>query len=513
MDDYTLPSDRPAVCATVRGRTMAEVRRARDEASAAADMVEVRLDGVADADAAGALEGRKCPVIVTCRARWEGGAFDGPEDARLAILRDAWTRGAEYVDVEAGAGFTQEFLRMTSGARTIVSLHDFDGVPADLDARLDYMASTPGAVLKMAVSAATLQDALRVMEIGTRLRGRRFVAIAMGTPGIATRVLAARVGSAWTYAGQGWAPGQVPLDVLRGEYRFGAITARTRLFGVVGRPVGHSLSPAMHNAAFAWAGIDAVYLPLEAATADDFLAFAERTGIEGASVTAPFKVPLAARATLDATARRVGALNTLKRTPEGWAATNTDLEGFIAPLRDRIQVRGLRASILGSGGAARAVALALADAGARVTIHGRDAARAAEVAALAGAAVADFQPGPGTWDLLVNATPVGTTPRADDSPVPDAVLDGRLVYDLVYNPPATRLLRDAARAGCGVLGGLDMLVSQAAAQFAWWTGRRPDTNVMREAAARALARVGAAGSAWSAAHSPEAAGTLGSTTR
>jgi 3-dehydroquinate dehydratase/shikimate dehydrogenase len=514
MDDYTLPSNRPAVCATVRGRTMAEVRRARDEASAAADLVEVRLDGVADANAAGALEGRRCPVIVTCRARWEGGAFDGPEDARLAILRDAWTLGAEYVDVEAAAGFTPQFLGMTAGARTILSFHDFEGIPADLDARLDHMASTSAAVLKIAVSAATLQDASRVMDVGSRLRGRRFVAIAMGTPGIPTRILAARVGSAWTYAGQGWAPGQVPLDVLRGEYRFDTITPRTRLFGVVGRPVGHSLSPAMHNAAFAWAGIDAVYLPLEAATADDFLAFAERTGLEGASVTAPFKVPLAARAALDATARRAGALNTLKRTSEAWAATNTDLEGFIAPLRDRLQVRGLRASILGSGGAARAVAIALTDAGARVTIHGRDASRAAEVAALVGAGSAGFHPAPGTWDLLVNATPVGTTPRVDDSPVPNAVLDGRLVYDLVYNPPTTRLLRDAARAGCAVLGGLDMLVAQAAAQFAWWTGRRPDTNAMREAAARALARVGAAGSASSpAAHPPEAAGIFGSTTR
>jgi 3-dehydroquinate dehydratase/shikimate dehydrogenase len=512
MDDNTLPTDRPALCATVGGRTMAEVRRARDEAAAAADLVEVRLDGVADADAAGALEGRTRPVIVTCRARWEGGAFDGPEDARLTILRDAWMLGAEYVDVEAGAGFAPQFLDATAGARTILSYHDFGGVPPDLEARLDRMASTSAAVLKIAVRAATLRDAARVMDLGSRLGGRRFVGIAMGTPGVATRILAARVGSAWTYGGQAWAPGQVPVDVLRGEYRFDAITARTRIFGVVGRPVGHSLSPAMHNAAFASAGIDAVYLPLEAASVDDFLAFAERTRLEGASVTAPFKVSLTAHATLDAIARRVGALNTLKRTPEGWAATNTDPEGFIAPLRERLQVRGLRASILGSGGAARAVALALADAGARVTIHGRLPSRAAAVAALVDAAVAGFHLDPGTWDLLVNATPVGTTPHAEESPVPGAALDGRLVYDLVYNPPATRLLLDAERAGCGVLGGLDMLVAQAAAQFAWWTGRQPDVRAMRDAAARALHRAAATGVS-AILDPPAAAATSGSTTR
>jgi 3-dehydroquinate dehydratase/shikimate dehydrogenase len=514
MDDRRLPIDRPALCATVGGRTMAEVRRARDEASATADLVELRLDGVSDADAATALDGRTTPVIVTCRARWEGGAFDGPEDARLAILRDAWTLGAEYVDVEAAAGFAPQFLDATGGARTILSFHDFDGVPSDLEAGLDRMAATPAAVLKVAVQAAALADAIRVMDLGSRLRGRQFVGIAMGTPGIVTRVLAARAGCAWTYAGQGWAPGQVPADVLRDVYRFDTLSTRTRLFGVVGRPVTHSLSPAMHNAAFAAAGIDAVYLPLEAASVDDFLVFADRLELEGASVTAPFKVSLIAHAALDAVARRVGALNTLRRTTQGWTATNTDLDGFLAPLRARLALRGLRASILGAGGAARAVALALTDAGARVTVHGRQRSRAQEVAALVGAAVDGFEPAPGSWDLLVNATPVGTAPRVDDSPLPSTALDGRLVYDLVYNPPATRLLRDADRAGCAVLGGLDMLVAQAAAQFAWWTGIQPDIRAMRDAATRALDRAAAASPAESALADPRAAvGTTGSTTR
>jgi 3-dehydroquinate dehydratase/shikimate dehydrogenase len=488
MDDNRLPIDRPALCATVGGRTTDEVRRARDEASATADLVELRLDGVADANPAAALAGRTKPVIVTCRACWEGGRFDGPEEARQAILREAWARGAEFVDVEAAAAFAQPFLEATGGARTILSFHDFDGIPADIEARVDRMASTPAAVVKVALRATTLADSLRILDLARRLRGQRFVGIAMGTPGLATRVLAVRVGSAWTYGGSGWAPGQVPVDVLRREYRFDTLTSRTRLFGVVGKPVGHSLSPAMHNAAFAAAGLDAVYLPLEAASPEDFLAFADRLGLEGASVTAPFKVALAAHATPDTIVRRVGALNTLKRSTGGWLATNTDLHGFIAPLRNRLSLPGVRASILGTGGAARAVALALADAGARLTIHGRQPARAREVAALVDAAVAAFVPAPGSWDLLVNATPIGTAPLVDDSPVPESALDGRLVYDLVYNPPATRLLQDARRAGCGVLGGLDMLVAQAAAQFAWWTGRQADPAVMRDAAAGALAR-------------------------
>jgi 3-dehydroquinate dehydratase/shikimate dehydrogenase len=512
MDDSRLPVDRPAVCATVGGRTMDEVRRARNEASLTADLVEVRLDGVEDADAERALDGRLTPVIVTCRPRWEGGAFDGPENARHALLRQAWALGAEYVDVEARASFAQPFLEATGGTRTVLSFHDFEGVPPDMDARVGAMASTCAAVIKIAVRAATLEDATRLMTLGSRVGGRRFVAIAMGMPGIATRVLAGRVGNAWTYAGNGWAPGQVPVEVLRHEYRFDALTPRTRLFGVVGRPVGHSLSPAMHNAAFAAAGIDAVYLPLEAASVKDFLIFADRMRLEGASVTAPFKVSLTAHAALDEIAARVGALNTLKRTREGWIATNTDAEGFLAPLRDRLALQGVRASILGTGGAARAVALALTDAGARVSIHGRQRSRAEDVAAAVGGVAAPFEPARGSWDLLVNATPVGTAPHVEDTPLPAGVLDGRLVYDLVYNPPATRLARDAEGAGCAVLGGLDMLVAQAAAQFAWWTGRQADMTVMRAAAARALARAADTAGASSTAGDRSAA-IPGSTTR
>jgi shikimate dehydrogenase len=260
------------------------------------------------------------------------------------------------------------------------------------------------------------------------------------------------------------------------------------VYGVVGRPVAHSVSPVMHNAAFAGTGMNAVYLPLPAADVDDFLTFAAGFDVKGASVTIPYKVPLMDRVqNLDPIARRVGALNTLKRDGNGWSGRNTDVAGFLQPLRDRrVMLAGRRAAIIGAGGSARAVAVALASEGAEVTVYARDLARAQTVASLAGGAAATLPPQPGAWDLLVNCTPIGMHPRTDQSPLPSAALAGGLVYDLVYNPAVTRLLRDAATAGADTIGGLDMLVAQAREQFEWWTGVQPSAGVMRAAASRRL---------------------------
>jgi 3-dehydroquinate dehydratase/shikimate dehydrogenase len=537
---------------------MAELLAARDAATAA-DMVELRLDGVADLDVAGALAGSRLPVVVTCRPHWEGGRFTGSEEDRKAILRRALELGAEFVDIEwktlhGGHPVSFNDLLAAHASRVVLSSHDFDGVPADLTGRVRDMRASGAAVIKVAVTAERLVDTLPLRAIG---REGNAVVIGMGAAGVPSRLLATRFGSRWTYSGNGVAPGQIPAARMIDEFRFRTIGPATRLFGVVSANAMHSLSPVLHNAAFAAAGLDAVYVPLQAADFGDFLAFAEALGIEGVSVTIPFKRDaLAAASIVDDLTRQVGAANTLRRIgppeggpydsaeghsgavadatpraprrdvgpPEGgphmgadvpqsdlnedldveaafrrpsfddsapdetlpvgqWAATNTDVDGFLVPLESAVgSVAGLRVAVLGAGGSARAVIVALLARGAHVAVHARRPEQAHEVTLSLGAAIGDWPVPGGSWDVLVNCTPLGGATLRDESPMADQPLTGRLVYDLTYGPGESALVRDARQAGCAVIDGLPMLIAQAERQFAWWTGQAPAPGVMSEAA-------------------------------
>jgi 3-dehydroquinate dehydratase/shikimate dehydrogenase len=478
---------KPQLCVTVTAPTTAELREKRD-AVTDADLVELRLDSVSDPNVAGALAGRRRPVIVTCRPPWEGGGFMGSEEERHRILADALALGAEYVDIEWRARF-DDLLRSTGGRRLVLSSHDFTGMPADLPAQVHAMRSTGAEIVKVAVRPHCLADCVPLLALGAEAsRHGAIVIIGMGEYGFSTRLLAGRFGSAWTYAGFVRDVGQLAAPVLLKDYQFRSITDSTAVYGIVGGSVTHSVSPSMHNAAFRAARLDAVYLPLPAASADDFLTFGRAIGISGASVTIPHKVALFDRVDeVYSVARRIGAINTIRVADGKWIGDNTDASGFLHPLLDRVELKGRRAAILGAGGAARAVVVALASSGCTVRIHARNRARAEETAALASGLVGPWPPEPESWDLLVNCTPIGMYPRVDQTPVPADQLTGRIVYDLVYNPPMTRLLREAVARGCHAIGGLDMLVGQAHEQFQWWTGARPPSGVMREAALKRLA--------------------------
>ena len=227
-------------------------------------------------------------------------------------------------------------------------------------------------------------------------------------------------------------------------------------------------------------------LPLPAVSAT-ILAFGRAVGVR-VPASRSAQVSLSERVDeVDGVARQSVPSTPFARSTDGGEVSNTDVEGFLRPLAERVPLRGLIASILGGGGAARAVAVALTSSGCRVRVHGRNRANAEQVAAATATAGGPYPPEPGSWDLLVNCTPVGMHPHVDDTPLDAADLTGRYVYDLVYNPTRTRLLREAARDGCQTIGGLEMLVAQAEEQFHWWTGVRPPTGVMRQAALERLA--------------------------
>jgi 3-dehydroquinate dehydratase/shikimate dehydrogenase len=480
----------PLVCVTVTGRTMEEIRRARD-AAAQADLVEMRLDHVDRPDALGAVEGRRRPVIVTCRASWEGGSFSGSEEEREQLLTDAQAAGAEYIDVEARAEFVPAMVRRRRGRGIVLSMHDFERVPPDLGDRVRSMRSTGAEVVKIAVAAGRLTDAVTLIDLAQHpvladsddINGH--VLLAMGQPGVPTRILSARLRNRWTYAGPAVAPGQLSPARLLNEFRFRRIRPDAALYGVVGNPISHSLSPVMHNAGFAALGLNAVYVPLHAADVDDFVAFARSTNMRGASITAPFKVAMLNKVDdTDPVARRVGAVNTLIVRDGRWIGANSDVEGFLAPLTGRMALKGTRASVLGAGGAARAVAVALVSQGAAVTICARRREAAQEVARLSDATAGAWPPRPGSWDVLVNTTSCGSG-GPDDDPMSGVALDGEIVFDLVYVPAETPLIRHARAEGCLTIGGIEMLVAQAERQFELWTGQRPPAGLFAAAAASA----------------------------
>lgn len=447
---------------TVTAATTAELRQGRALAETRADVVELRIDGVADLDLAAVLADRTAPVIVTCRPVWEGGQYDGVEPERLRLLRRARALGAEFIDVEVRADWRSVAALDRRGL--VLSFHDFTGVPGDLETIAEAMGKSGADVVKIAVTPAGLRDCNRLRRIGQSLRTS--AVIGMGAAGAVTRVAPHLFDSDWTYAGSLAELGQFTTRDLREIYRVGDAGASSALFGVVGRPVMHSLSPALHNAAFREAGIDAVYVPLEACDFEDFMAFAAAFDVQGASVTAPFKADaLTASIESGELARATGAANTLKRVPRGWVAGNTDVGGFLATLPADLQP-GMRAAIIGRGGASRAVQAALKRAGVNVAVLGRD----------------DLDRASEPWDLLVNATPVGTSPDAHRSVMGGRPIHARIVYDLVYNPRETQLLADAAQSGARVIGGLDMLIAQAMQQFELWFDRPAPRDAYRAAA-------------------------------
>jgi len=507
---------------------------AREAQGLGVDMVEWRVDALLQTSIEGGLDPENAlsrvmrvvrespsPCIVTCRAESEGGAYAGDDGLLLDLLQRlaAADHPPRFVDLEFETWRASPSLQ--SAARPagceppfglILSLHDFDGRPSDLLRRLADMRAAPAEILKIAWRARSLRDNLEIFEL-LRTRDRPIIALGMGEFGLMSRVLAPKFGGFLTFASlrdeTATAPGQPTIRDLLDVYRFRSIGASTRLFGVIGSPVSHSMSPALHNLGFERAGVDGVYLPLPVppewehfkatlgALADDpALDFA------GASVTIPHKEHLVRFAEerseegwiVDDLSRVCGAANTIARTAHGWSVSNTDGPAIVDCLLDGMagDVRGRRVAVLGAGGAAAAGAAALMRAGAAVTVYNRSQDRVdslvarlrtsswGEVGEIDSRAWAQRVEAP--VDAVVNCTPLGMRagPAPDESPLDAAALErlapGTVVMDTVYNPPETSLLREAKGRGLTVVDGVSMFVRQAAAQFQIWIGRTPPTD-------------------------------------
>jgi len=488
------------VCAAISGP---DHRTAKDLAhlakDAGADLVELRIDqcvaqGAEAHELVRDFASWPLPVLATNRLRDEGGDWHGPEAQRLALLLHAEEQGAAIIDVELAA--IERLPRRPQHAELLLSYHDFSGMGDDLTAVFERMCTAGCDYGKLAVTPQDGADLDPVARLCERYARREdapgLIAIGMGEVGLPTRLLAGAWGCAMTFGrvdDEGSAPGQPHVKELRRCYQVHKQGAQTCIFGVLGDPVRHSLSPLIHNHAFHHDKLDAVYVPF---LAHDALGFwrACRDWIDGLSITIPHKQALIGEMDeVEELAWNIGAINTIYRDRDGHSiGANTDAPAAVGCVEELIgEVSGRRVLLLGAGGASRAIAYAMHTAGARVCIANRSRKRGEELAAEIGCTAIPLEDAPGEdYEVLINATSVGME-DLEQSPWPaDRHRPDSIVFDTVYTPLDTCLLRDAQRAGCRAITGLHMLIQQAMLQYQRWTGLEAPEPIMHRVALEAL---------------------------
>ncbi|KAH9552617.1 hypothetical protein CY35_09G075800 [Sphagnum magellanicum] len=501
------------ICAPLVARSVSQMLTQMQEAKAnGADVVESRVDHIPGFNAAKdlpvLLNARTLPMIVTARAKWEGGVYEGEETERQKLLQLAVKLGADYVDIELQVA--RDFIatlkqnKIVSETKVIVSNHNWEVTPSlqeigELVARIQ---STGADIVKFATTATNITDVSRVLHLLAHSQVPT-IALVMGPKGVIGRILCPKYGGYLTFGalskGQESAPGQPTLADLSHVYRVGQVGRDTKVFGIIGNPVYHSKSPILHNAAFEKCGIDAVYVPFLVEDLAEFLSVYSVPDFSGFSVTIPHKeAALKCCDEVDPIAKAIGAVNTIVRKSDGkLVGYNTDCDGALTAIEDGLHESGLASEgassplkgklfvVIGAGGAGKALAFGARERGARVVIANRNFGRAKELAAAVGGEaiqlekLSEFRPETGM--VLANSTSIGMQPDIDQSPIPkDALSAYCLVFDAVYTPRTTKLLREAAEVGAAVVSGMEMFIRQAYGQFELFTGQPAPKELMRE---------------------------------
>jgi 3-dehydroquinate dehydratase/shikimate dehydrogenase len=493
------------ICVSVCAETADEFIKNIKRAAEFADVIELRFDCLESKQIhkTFALLSSNRPLLLTYRPKEQGGKTDADHAERLAfwnafVLNGSLDLRKFWIDCE----FDLKSQISNLSFRKIISFHDFSNVPQNLNQIYEDM-SVDLDVIKIAVQAGDAADSIAVWKLLEKAKSenKRIIPIAMGASGVWTRILGLAHGAFMTYAaldsGKETADGQITAKDLIETYRVKELDENTEIYGIIGNPIAHSVSPFMHNAAFKFHDLDAVYIPFEVKNLDEFIkTFLKEVHLnfKGFSVTIPHKQAIIEYLDeIAETAKTIGAVNTVKIENGKLLGYNTDAEGFIEPLKTAYgDLKNAKVAVIGAGGAARALVYALKNENAEATLFARNLAKAKSF-------TEDFQielkelpktedQRPKTdfanFDIVVNATPLGTKGALENETVLSAEqLEGvKLVYDLVYNPLETRLMSEAKKASVPAIGGLEMLIAQAAAQQKIWTGKIAPIEKMRQAA-------------------------------
>ncbi len=480
-------------------KLLAEARR---EVEAGEKFLEFRLDYLPD-PRQGVTAIRKfldenpdSVILATCRRHQNRGRFTGSIEEQIAILSEAVDAGARAVDVEVESAESPhahlESLR--SKCFLIISYHNYDGTPP-LDPLVKRLFKIPANAYKVVTTARKPSDTQRVLALAKAHPKVKFILLAMGETGFPSRVLSPAFGGLYTYAApaatEGTAAGQVSAKQLRNLYRIDKFTKNAKIFGVIADPIRHSISPHVHNRALQAKRIDGIYLPflVKPTQLRDFLMLAERLPVSGFSVTIPHKQKIIRYLdSVDPLAKRIGAVNTVWRKAGKWRGTNTDVEGVTAPLTKHLKLGKSKVLLVGNGGAARGAAFALSDAGAELTITGRNPDRIRALAKICNAEPLlreQLRSKDRKWDAVVHATPLGMWPNVNECFFEDHI-PGNIVFDMVYNPMETLLAKRAKEQGIKVVPGVQMFVEQAVKQFEIFTGESAPRSVIEKTALEVL---------------------------
>jgi 3-dehydroquinate dehydratase/shikimate dehydrogenase len=495
---------------------------------AGAQMVELRCDQASHELIASVLacrpttpDGAPLSAIVTIRLATEGGLYQGDENHRLQLFQSAINAGANFIDIEWIAwsnnlNWHETILDLCKarGCKLILSRHDFTGRFAQhgFEKTLEELRSAKDAdILKIVWTPTTVVDAidaLRLTQDQAERGGRSLLALTMGQFGQLSRLLGAKFGQPFTFAtlpgDQGTAPGQPSITDLLTTYRWRKQQRDTKIFGVIGWPVGHSMSPVIHNAGYDHVGINAVYVPIPVRPSyEDFKAVIDalrscpHLRLGGVSITIPHKENALRyvrenAGTVDALSDHIGVVNTIVFRDHTLHGLNSDFSGALDALTDAMNIRrenlaGQRVAVLGAGGAARAIVAGLAFCGATVTIYNRNLERAQQLAADFDGQTGKVVAAPveklrdSRCDIYINATPLGMHPLIDASPIDfdPAWTAATVVFDTIYNPLQTKLLRLAATKGARTVTGVEMFVRQAGTQFHHFTGKAAPIETFR----------------------------------
>jgi 3-dehydroquinate dehydratase/shikimate dehydrogenase len=489
------------ICVSIgRGRHRHVMAEHRHLVEQGARLVELRLDYLnGEVNLRRLITDRPSPVVITCRRLEDGGKWSGQEEQRQMLLRTAIAEGVEYIDLEDDVAGS---IRRFGKTKRIVSLHDFRKTPDDLAAVHRRLAGLDPDVIKIAVMANHPHDNVRILEM-VRNSSIPTIGLGMGDIGIPTRVLAGRFGAPFTYATfhheRALAPGQLSFQQMNEVYHYDRINAATEVYGVVADPVGHSLSPILHNAAFSHLGLNKVYVPFRVPCEDlaQFIDDAPALGLRGLSVTIPHKeeiIPLLTEA--DGAVRSIGAANTVVFDGPARRGYNTDYHAAMGSLEEAMGVAGKgeksledrTALVLGSGGVGMAVAHGLTRRAANVVVSDGLARKAITLAKRLGCRSVEWSSRHGVSpDILVNCTPLGMHPNVDEIPFDKHYLKpSMVVFDVVYNPESTLLVKEARSRNCTVVTGVDMFVRQACLQFKLFTGQEGPADLMRDVIRRTI---------------------------